>query len=61
MAPKAKSAPAAPAKEEQTGYCVRCKLSKKMLDWDKKTAKNGRPMIQGKCETCGTIMTKFTK
>jgi len=63
MSPKAKviSSPASVVIEECTGYCVKCKVSKNMLDCVKKVAKNGRSMLQGNCETCTTKMTKFTK
>lgn len=63
MAPKVKPVPvpSAVAEEVCTGYCVKCKMSKNMLQCVKAVAKNGKPMLQGKCEACSTKMTKFTK
>jgi hypothetical protein len=41
------------------GYCVKCREKKAVTGGEVKTAKNGRPMAQGKCPTCGTKVTVF--
>jgi hypothetical protein len=44
-----------------TMYCVKCRAKKDVDDTSvtRETAKNGKPMLKGKCPTCGTGMTKF--
>jgi len=44
---------------EETGYCVKCKDKKVMVDAEKVTMKNGRPAMKGKCPACGTGMYKI--
>ena len=43
----------------EKGYCVKCKASKEMKDEQKVTMKNGRPALEGKCQSCGTKMFKI--
>lgn len=42
-----------------TMYCVKCRAKKDVEETTQETAKNGKPMLKGKCPTCGTNMTKF--
>ena len=43
----------------ETGYCVKCRAKREMVDAAKVTMKNGRPAMKGKCSTCGTGMYKI--
>jgi hypothetical protein len=54
--PKSKS-----PKSFDSGYCVKCKATRKMDhdDLALKTTKNDRLMLVGTCTTCGTRMNKF--
>jgi hypothetical protein len=36
--------------------CVKCRTKKKMKDAKAITMKNGKPVTQGVCRTCGTKM-----
>ncbi len=40
-------------------YCVKCKASRKMVEAQLVTTKNGKPAAKGKCPVCGTTMMKF--
>ncbi len=42
-------------------YCVKCKEKKEMVDPVSRTAKNGRPMLQGTCPVCGSKLSLFVK
>ena len=42
-----------------TGYCVKCKASREILDPQQITMKNGRPATQGRCPVCGTKIFKI--
>ena len=42
-----------------TGYCVKCKASREMLEPHQITMKNGRPATQGRCPVCGTRIFKI--
>ena len=42
------------------GYCVSCKAQREMKDSKQEVAKNGRQMLKGSCQKCGTKMCKFT-
>jgi len=42
-----------------TGYCVKCKKKREMLNPQKITMKNGRPATKGKCPICGTKMFRI--
>lgn len=45
-----------------TAYCVKCRQrDRKMVDCTEKRSSNGRLMLQGTCEKCGTKMNKFIK
>jgi len=48
---------AASAKIE--AYCVKCKHTRSMDGGKLQKTSNGRHMMCGKCETCGTKMCKF--
>ena len=50
-----------PTKACEEGYCVKCKDKRGMTGCKKSKSKNGRNMIKGKCEKCGTSMCKFVK
>jgi len=41
------------------GYCAKCKNRKAFADGFEETAKNGRVVIKGNCESCGTEMLKI--
>ena len=43
----------------ETGYCVKCRAKREMVDAVKVTMKNGRPAMKGKCSNCGTGMYKI--
>jgi hypothetical protein len=51
------STPAAP--KDIDAYCVKCKASRKMVDAQVVSTKNGKPAAKGKCPVCGTTMMKF--
>lgn len=40
-------------------YCVKCKATRKMVDAQLVTTKNGRQAAKGKCPVCATTMMKF--
>lgn len=42
-------------------YCVKCKAKTSTKDLTETTSKNGRPMLKGFCEVCGTKKSSFTK
>ena len=42
--------------EVRTGYCVKCKKKREMLNPKVTKMKNGRPMAKGKCPKCGTTI-----
>lgn len=39
-----------------TGYCMKCKDKKEMVNTTNVTTKNGRHAVKGKCKKCGTNM-----
>lgn len=40
-------------------YCVRCKNKTETVDVQNFVSKNNRPMLRGKCATCGCTKTQF--
>ena len=38
---------------------MKCKAKREMKDAEQTTAKNGRPMVKGKCPECGTTICKI--
>ena len=40
-------------------YCMKCKKKSKMKDGKKVKMKNGRYMLKGPCDKCGTNMCKI--
>ena len=42
-------------------YCVKCRKRTYTSDLEYGKSKNNRNMLQGKCDICGTIKTKFIK
>lgn len=40
-------------------YCVKCKKKTDTTDMINKTAKNGRPIMLGKCADCNNKKAKF--
>lgn len=42
-------------------YCVKCRRKQTMVNPVHKVAKNGTPMVQGRCPKCDTTMTRFVK
>ena len=58
----AKSSAAAAAStstEKIIGYCVKCKEKRTIMGAKEVTLKNGRKMMKGKCEKCGTVVCRF--
>ena len=61
------TAPASPAQDEEveavTGYCVKCKEKREMVDAEQveMPAKGGgtRPAMKGTCSVCGTGMFRI--
>lgn len=53
------STPQTAAAPDVEGYCVKCKASRKMVDAQVVTTKNGKPAAKGKCPVCGTTIMKF--
>lgn len=51
--------PAVTVPAEAEAYCVKCKGTRKMLNAEVTTVKNGKNALKGKCEVCGTTMMKF--
>ena len=51
--------PQQPKTGSMQGFCVSCKDSRHMKETLQKVAKNGRNMVQGVCDECGTKMSKF--
>jgi Domain of unknown function (DUF5679) len=49
----------AEATSNNTAYCVKCKSKKSMNNPQQVKLKNGANALQGKCETCGTKMTRI--
>ncbi len=47
--------------ENYTGYCVRCKAKRDMLEAGVTKAKNGRRVAKGICVKCGCKMCRFLK
>jgi len=41
------------------GHCMRCKVSREMVDTEEVTWKNGLRAMKGKCKTCGAGMSKI--
>jgi RNase P subunit RPR2 len=50
---------AVPAEADASAYCVKCKSTRKMVNAEVTTVKNGKNALKGKCEVCGTTMMKF--
>ena len=44
-----------------TGYCLRCRESRKIQSAQEVTMKNGRPATRGKCGECGATMFRMGK
>ena len=42
-------------------YCVKCRAEKEMKDAKNTNIKNGKPITQGVCPTCGTKMFTIGK
>ncbi len=42
-----------------SGYCVKCKATREILDPQQITMKNGRSAMQGTCPVCGTKIFKI--
>ena len=48
-----------PVSNTNMGYCVRCKDKRDMVDARVATSSTGRTVLQGKCPTCNTKMSRF--
>lgn len=44
-----------------TGYCMKCKTKRTMVNPTETTLKKGRKALVGTCEVCGTKMMTFIK
>ena len=42
-----------------TGYCVKCKDHRTMIEAEEVEMKNGRKAMKGKCPSCGTGMFRI--
>lgn len=42
-------------------YCLKCKKQTKTLNEHQRTTKNGRNMVSGTCEVCGSKKNTFVK
>ena len=42
-------------------YCLKCKSKKKAINTEEVYSKNNKPMITGKCSSCGTKLCQFIK
>lgn len=42
-------------------YCVKCKTKTLTKDIEKSVSKNGRPMLKGICDVCGSKKSSFVK
>lgn len=40
-------------------FCVKCRVTKEIVDPRPVTLKNGRPSLQGTCPTCGTKLVRI--
>ena len=40
-------------------YCLKCKRKRNILNANAKIARNGRPMIMGTCNSCGSTCSKI--
>jgi len=49
------------SKTKDDMYCVKCKKMTKTAEMKSVVCKNKRPMIKGKCATCGSKKTRFVK
>ena len=45
--------------EKNKGYCLKCKKQQLIDNSQVKTTSNGRKMMTGTCQKCGTKMCKF--
>jgi len=45
--------------EKMIGYCVKCRKKMEMKNAKSTKTKNGRTMMKGVCNKCGTGMCKF--
>lgn len=50
-----------PITKPDHAYCVRCKMSRLMINQVKTLTKTNRPMIKGICNECSCGMNKFVK
>jgi len=41
------------------GYCVKCRTKRQVKDGEVKETHNGRQMVQGVSQKCGTKVTRF--
>jgi hypothetical protein len=42
-------------------YCLKCKSKKKAINTEEVYSKNNKPMITGKCSSCGSKLCQFIK
>ena len=44
-----------------TGYCLKCRGIREIVEAEQVTMKNGRPATRGKCGECGRTMFSIGK
>lgn len=44
-----------------SGYCMKCRETREILDAEQVTMKNGRAATRGKCGDCGATMFRIGK
>lgn len=44
-----------------TGFCVKCRKKRELINPEEVTMKNGRPALKGKCQVCGTGLFRIIK
>ncbi len=51
--------PASSVPADAEAYCVKCKATRKVIEGQIVTVKNGKNALKGKCAVCGTTVMKF--
>ena len=44
-----------------TGYCMKCRESREIQEFQQVTMKNRRPATRGRCGECGSMMFRIGK
>ena len=43
----------------ETGYCVKCKAKREVINGKETKTKRGTKMLKGKCNKCGTTVCRM--